>query len=663
MMHDGREIARRKRIVMVTIAMLAALVLLALRVGQLSVLDRDRLVARAESQYGGTIQLPAPRGTIFGRAGEIFAQTVSLPSVYASPRYHEVPKAVRDDIAAILDVDRDLLEKRLESDRGFVYLKRRAPREAAEQIMAMRLDGVGFLEEGRRLYPHGSLAAHVVGTANSEMVGLEGVELRYDKWMRAPDRVFVVERDGHNRVRFVDGVQRIAADAARKPGAALELTIDPHIQSIVERELAAGILEYEADAGTVVVLDPADGAIVAMANYPTFDPNLSGLAEPAARRNRAVTDSFEPGSTFKAFLAAAAVESGVMDLEETVDCENGRYRIGRRTIHDTHKYQLLTLPEVIQYSSNIGTSKIAEKIGRDEFARYLTAFGFGRRTAIDLPGEVSGIMNPVTRWGPIELANTSFGQGIAVTPIQLAAAFGAVANGGVLHQPHVLSRAVAEDGSLLWDHGRDAPEGVQAVAPRTAELVTAMLERVVDMDGGTGRNARIEGVRVAGKTGTAQKPARDRRGYGRERIASFAGFAPADDPALVTLVMIDNPKKATYGGTVAAPIFQRVMERALDRVGRRPVVPQEADLPPVLEAALPVDRMPEPARELASEPAIADGETPSFVGLSMRGALARANNWGVPVRFEGSGFVVEQTPLAGAPLTGEALRLRLEPAA
>jgi cell division protein FtsI (penicillin-binding protein 3) len=263
-------------------------------------------------------------------------------------------------------------------------------------------------------------------------------------------------------------------------------------------------------------------------------------------------------------------------------------------------------------------------------------------------------MNAVSKWGPIELATTSFGQGIAVTSIQLAAAFAAIANGGILHRPHVLARATAENGRLLYEWQADTAESSRAIRPRTAELVTEMLERVVDVDGGTGSNARISGVRVAGKTGTAQKVRTNGRGYSRERLASFIGFAPAEDPALVTLVVIDSPKKATYGGTVAAPIFQKVMERALDRVGRRRL--PTAERLPVLHTALAVDRMPD-------APLLEEGAVPSLIGLSLRRALARANRAGIPIEIEGSGFVVEQLPVAGTPLVGAPLHLRLEPAA
>lgn len=657
MMIHGSDAARSQRIAFVAIAMLLLLGFLGVRVAQLSIVDRDGLAARSDEQYTGQIRLPAPRGGILASTGEILAETVSVATVYASPRYHPVPAELRPQIAATLGVDLATVERRLDSNKGFVNLARRVSRPAAEAVMALGLSGVGVIEESRRRYPQGTMAAHILGFANAAMEGSEGVELRYDRWLRAPELIYDVERDGKGRIRFVGGSDPQEEDRTAAPGAQLELTIDPRIQAIVERELAAGIEKFEADAGTVVILDPSTGAVVALANFPTFDPNQAGSFSGAERRNRAVTDVFEPGSTFKAFLAAAAVDAGVMNLSEQVDCEEGSYRIGRRTIHDTHSYGMLTLPEVIQYSSNIGTTKVAERMGREVFADYLQDFGFGARTAVDLPGEVRGIMNPVGGWGPIELATTSFGQGIAVTPLQLAAGFAAIANGGIWHQPHVLARATSEEGRLLYAWEPDAANSRRVIREETARQVTAMLESVVDGEGGTGRNARIAGVRVAGKTGTAQKARRDGRGYSRERIASFVGFAPAEDPDLVTLVVVDNPRKATYGGTVAAPIFREVMRSALDRAGRRPRL-----APPTRVGVWPA------VLPLVEDPAIGDlpeGSLPSFVGLSLRRALVQANAFGLPVHFEGSGFVVEQLPLPGSVLSDPAmdLRLRLEPTA
>jgi cell division protein FtsI (penicillin-binding protein 3) len=437
-------------------------------------------------------------------------------------------------------------------------------------------------------------------------------------------------------------------------GATLTLTIDSGLQAIVERELAEGVRAAKADAGTVIALDPKTGAVLALANYPTYDPNLPGEAGPGSRRNRAVTDSFEPGSTFKAILAAAALEERAVRPSDSVFCENGSYRIGGWTIHDHHPYGRLTIPEVIQFSSNIGVSKIAERLGRERYARYLESFGFGRRTAIDLPGEVSGIVRPVKSWAHIDLATGSFGQGLSVTPIQLATAYAAIANGGVLQQPHLLTRAVDRTGRVLLD--RDDPaddaEAHRVVSAETAREVSAMLERVVELEGGTGGKARIPGVRIAGKTGTAQKVDSKTGRYSRERLASFVGYAPADDPGLVLLVMIDNPRGQTYGGLVAAPVFREIMSRALDRLGwRRPVAPPAPTVPVVarrgakpaaparaVAAATPADR----TSELSNGVSVR-----SFVGMSLRRALELASADGLVVEARGSGFVTGQQPAPG----------------
>jgi cell division protein FtsI (penicillin-binding protein 3) len=341
----------------------------------------------------------------------------------------------------------------------------------------------------------------------------------------------------------------------------------------------------------------------------------------------------------------------VIQSDEIFDCENGSRRVGGWTINDHHPYGLLSVPEVIQFSSNIGISKIADRLGAERFARYVAAFGFGRKTGIDLPGEVPGLVRR-GRWAAIDVATGSFGQGIATTPIQLAAAFGAIATGGRLHQPFVVSRAVDSKGRTLfdWDTAEQQAAASQPINEATARSVTAMLERVVAEKRGTGTRARIDGVRVAGKTGTAQKVDPNTGRYSRERLASFIGFAPADAPAVVTVVMIDNPRKATYGGIVAAPVFSEITERALDQLGRRPppIAVESEPAPALVELAAPSEAM-----------GTQDG-VPSFVGMSLRLALDKARAEGLDVDVRGSGWVVAQEPPAGSPREGRKILLLLE---
>ena len=679
--------APRERILVVAVGVVLLLIGMATRVAHLTILERDDLLRKAKSQYQETIHMAAPRGQIRDREGTIFADTVGMPSIYASPRYHQVPAEIRPSLAKALDVPRSFLDKKLDSKAGFVWLKRHVTREQAQQVERLRLPGVESILEGRRVYPLETIGAHVVGTAGTDMRGLEGLELRYDKVMRGEELVYRVERDGRGRSLFTEGVAAessderapgpLALDSRLEAGATLELTIDAGLQEMVERELAAGVQAANADAGTAIILDPHTGAILALANYPWFDPNKPGSANPQMRRNRAVTDSFEPGSTLKAVLAAAALDEGVVDSDDRVFCENGKFRIGKWTINDHHPYGLLTIPEVIQYSSNIGVSKIAEKLGRERYFRYLQNFGFGKPTSVDLPGEVGGIVRPVDRWAQIDLATSSFGQGISVTAIQMAAAYGAIANGGRLHQPYLLERAIdTNTGKVLLEHDGSFGEAASrdVIRPQTAREIGGMLELVVESEHGTGKKARIPGVRVAGKTGTAQKVDSKTRRYSNERLASFVGYAPADAPMFVTLVMIDNPKGERYGGLVAAPVFSAITSRALDRFGRRPgaipaVVPASAtvdakktvkqpavkDAKGALQAAKRKDAQPAPRNDAMLMAATFKGPVdvaPSFTGMSLRNAMREAQRLGLRLEARGSGFIVAQDPPAGTPLRG-----------
>jgi cell division protein FtsI (penicillin-binding protein 3) len=666
------ERAQGGRILLVAGALLTLLGLTALRIGQLTIVDRPELAALARRQHRETVRVVAPRGAIVDRNSEILAETVGAPSIFASPRRYPVGPEALPKLAQALALSPRVVERRLGSQRGFVWLKRHATQAEAEAVERLRLTGVGSIDEGKRLYPQGAIGAHVVGMAGVDLRGLEGIELEYDRWMRGEESIFEVERDGRGRSLFTAGIGAVAqatagpssgqAGVAREaavtlaqlaPGASLELTIDAGLQALVERELAAGVAAADAEAGTAIMLDPQTGAILALANVPSYDPNRPAGVQAAARRNRAVTDSFEPGSTFKAVLTAAAIEEGVVTPQDRVFCENGSYRIGRWTIHDHHPYGLLTVPEVIQVSSNIGASKIGAKLGRERYAEYLERFGFGRRTAIDLPGEVAGVIRPARSWSTIDLATHSFGQGIAVTPIQLAAAYAAIAAGGRLHQPYLVKRATTRTGRVLLerDPTRSELAARQVVTAATAKTVTEMLERVVEVKGGTGDKARIAGVRVAGKTGTAQKVDAATHRYSTGRLASFIGFAPADDPRLVTLVMIDNPKTASYGGVVAAPVFAAITSRALDRLG---VDQGPESHSPDLPAPVSVARQ--------SSASAGPATVPSFLGMSLRAALTAASHEGLVVDARGSGFVTAQLPPPGSPRAAdENVVLTLEP--
>ena len=629
----------------------------------LGVVRGPSLAAAAARQHTMRVEIDPHRGPILDRNGQPLALSVDVPSLFVRPREFAGQEERTAALAAAAGVPLEDVRRKVGAQSPFVWLKRQASPREAEAVRALALRGVYRITESRRFYPHGSLAAHVLGFVGVDSQGLEGLERHLDGVIRGQARFADVDRDAHGRELLTGGVQ---AKAAR--GSSVELTIDAAIQDAAERELAAGVASAKAAAGAAVVLDPATGQILALANYPTFSPNKPGGAKDKRWRqrirNRAITDPYEPGSTFKAMLAAAAIETGVIRPQDMIFCENGRFPFGRWTINDSHPHGWLSFAEVVQYSSNIGTSKVAEKVGRDRYAGFLRDFGFGRRTGMELPGESPGIVRPVERWARIDLATHSFGQGIAVTPVQMAAAFGAIANDGVLMRPYVVSRVVGPGGREL--QRRDPVEARRVVSAKTARTVTTLLRRVVEEKGGTGTRAKLDDFPVAGKTGTAQKVDPTTGGYSSKRIASFAGFVPADAPRAVIVVVIDEPRTNSYGGVVAAPVFREIAGAVLARLGVVPhVMPDDT---PTLRAAAAARRTEPRAKDAIARAdrhvAAADGEPamPSFLGLSLREALARAQEGGWAVEVTGTGYVQAQAPPPGAPLSAERrLALRLVP--
>ncbi len=556
----------RRRVLAVVGGFAALFAVVAIRAGQLAVINGGRLARLADRQHRGEVELGGRRGPIVDRAGELLASTVDAQSVYAAPAVLRGEMARFSAIARTLGVPTDDLRRKVAATGGaeipFVWLKRLATPREVTALAGIGIKGVGTLPEGRRVYPRASLAAHVLGFSGIDADGLEGIERQYDAVIRPPGRVLEASRDAHGRHLFTGGMELAEAPI----GAQVELTLDAGYQAVVERELAAGVARADARAGTAIVLDPWTGQVLALANMPTFDPNHVAGSNAAARRNRAITDMFEPGSTLKMVLAAAALDRDVTTPGARVYCERGRYRVGRRTIHDHERRGWLTFADVIRYSSNIGAAKVAERVGARTLYEYLRAFGFGTPTGIGLPGEVGGQLRDVAKWSAIDLATASFGQGVAVTPIQLATAFAAVANGGVLLRPYVVRRVIGADGAVIARQRRHEVRRVMRRA--TARVLATLLRGAVEGDGGTGHLARISGVAVAGKTGTSQKVDPNTGRYSpTARVGSFVGFVPADAPRFVVLVMIDEPGESPYGGVVAAPVFRRIATALLGRVG------------------------------------------------------------------------------------------------
>ncbi len=543
------------------LVLLGGFVLVLFRLVTLQVLRAEELSVRADRQHQKTVSLEGPRGTIVDRHGKVLAMNMEVPSVFGIPTTLGNPAKAARQLSSVLSVKVAELEKKLQQDRSFVWLARKVDPEQGRRLDRLSLDGIGVVMEGRRFYPKGPLLSHVLGFAGMDGDGLEGVEHRYETYLRGEKRVMVLQRDALGRTVFPKNL----AERNPVPGHQLTLTIDEVVQYIAERELEDAVTRSRAKSGTIIVLNPETGAVLAMAVSPRFDPNIVSSLSPDRWRNRALTDAYEPGSTMKAMIAAAAIEEAAMKPTTLVFGEHGRMTVANTVIHDHEKLGWISFAQVIQKSSNIGAAKAGMVLGEQRLYRYLQAFGFGQRTEIDLPGEGVGLVKSPSAWGRRSVASISMGQEIGVTPIQMVTAVAALANGGVLMRPYVVSEIRDAEGHLL----RRVPSQVRrrVVSPETARSVTKILEGVVTH--GTGAKAAIPGFRVAGKTGTAQQIDPSTRRYSNSRfVTSFVGYVPADHPRLAMIVIIDAPHdKNASGGSVAAPVFSAVGEQVLSYLG------------------------------------------------------------------------------------------------
>jgi cell division protein FtsI (penicillin-binding protein 3) len=504
----------------------------------------------ATEQHDSTVTLPAGRGAIIDRTGLQLAIGREAITVFANPRQVADPRAAALAAGKDLGLDpEELYPKLADRSRGFVYLARKADPERARKLKERGITGLFFTSEERRAYPQGRIAAQVLGYAGTDNRGLAGLELAFDRQLSGlPGRErFVRDPSG----RSIDVVESKPA----RDGDDVVVTLDHTIQSYAEGVLQRTVTSWDAQAGSAIVLDPRNGEILAMATVPGFDANRYGLVPRDVQRNRAVTDTYEPGSTFKVVTIAAALTTGVVapSTSFTLPYE---IEVADRRIHDSHERatQRMTVAQILSRSSNVGTVTVAQMLGQNRLARWIERFGFGRKTGVDFPGETRGIVLPVEKWSGSTIGNVPIGQGIAVTPVQMAAAYGAVANGGVWVRPHLVRR--------VGNRAAAAPERRRIVSRPVASQVMAMMQDVVNEAGGTGALARLEGYSVAGKTGTASKP--ERGGYSETRyVASFVGVVPANAPRLVVLVSVDEPRGAIWGGVVAAPAFQEIARYAL----------------------------------------------------------------------------------------------------
>jgi cell division protein FtsI (penicillin-binding protein 3) len=628
----------RSRLGVAKILFLAMFLVIAGRAFQLQVLQGERLMRLGERQHLKEWIVLPKRGALLDRAGEPLALSMESQSVYARPHRVQDPEQLSQGLARILNLRGADVKQKLTSDKPFVWIKRQVSSPEAEKIQALNPTGIGMFYEPNRYYPQNQLAGQLIGFVGRDSEGLEGLELKYNDYIRGEAGSSVTERDALGRRVLVQGVEGLRIP----PGSDVHLTLNTSIQHIAEKELEATILKYRAKSGVAIVMEPFTGEVLALANYPAFDPNNYSKQSADQRRNRAVTDSFEPGSTFKTILAAAALEEGVVGKEDLFYCEMGKYPYAGKVIHDTHPHGWLSFAKILQVSSNIGFTKVAQKLKKDRYYRYIEKFGFGQVTGIDVPGEVPGLLRKPESWSAIDLATHAFGQGISATPLQMVMAYAAIANGGFLMRPYVTRRVVSPQGEIVLEI---QPHVVRRViSEKTARSLASILKDVTN-EGGTGVMANVDGFEVAGKTGTAQKADPVHGGYAaKKRVASFVGFVPANDPRLVALVLIDEPEVNVYGGVVAAPAFRNIAQAALRHLA---VAPQQAALIPVLPSQ-PEALVRRVAKSNSPATVETNGDaTPDFLGLSLREALEKAQTLKLKVRLQGNGYVVKQSPQAG----------------
>jgi len=611
----------RRRIEFVAGLLALGVLLLVVRAVDLQWLQSDRLSNMAEKQRYREYATQAPRGPILDSKGRVLAESVEIPSIAAIA--DEVPVASIVKLAHVLGVSARHLKRKLRRRKGFVWLARQISPDRAEKVMVLNIPGVRRESEWRRYQPLGPVTGHLLGFVGIDGKGLEGIERSWDAQLSGEPGIRQVRRDarGHS---LPGGVW------LRKPvpGKGLKLTLDASIQSVAYAALADGVHEQRAKGGSVVVMRPADGAVLAMANWPGYNPNNFQHFNPTEWRNRAITDMFEPGSTMKPFTIAAALRSGRWQPDSRVFCENGAMRVANYTIHDDHKDGWLDLASIMAHSSNIGAAKLAMDVGPRKMYDMLSRVGFGRRTGIKLSGESPGIVLSPDRWGPVETANIAFGQGIAVTPLQLATAFSVIANRGVYTPPRLFA---------------DQPEQHKRVMSTViAAQVLTMLEYATG-ENGTGRQAVPTGYRIGGKTGTAQIAGPHGHYRKGKYMAVFAGVAPINNPQLVIVVVVNEPQKSIYGGDVAAPIFRHIAESVLPYLGVSARIKDQTAWRNMTIAA--------------DTPAV---QNASLSGMSMREVRRYAAEHGLRLHVHGSGWVRRYKPAVALSLQqGDALEVWL----
>lgn len=535
-----------------------------LRLIDLMILNHKLLSSKAKQQHIKVEEVQARRGMIFDRMGRELALNIEMESLYCEPDIVNRDNEVIRKLAFAIGKDPKVIFAKIPSYGKFAWIERKLEPSLAEKIKGLNIKGIGFMNEAKRVYPKGKLAAHILGFVGIDNQALEGIELKYDKYLRANGGKIFFDRDAGGRI-LSSGIEK------EVKGNNIILTIDEGLQGIVEKEIDKAILKWKASAASIIMMDPFTGEILALANRPSFDPNDAGRYKDFDKKNRSITDLYEPGSTFKIVVGVGALEEKIVRPDTTFDVSKGGIEVGGKIIRDVHKHGILTFKEVIQKSSNVGSIMIGMRLGKEKIYKYAKLLGIGERTHIDLPGEVSGWIHPPERWSATSIGAISIGQEVAVTPLKMLRAYSVIANGGYLVRPHVVSEIVSSEGKVVFSFNN--MEKKRVISQKTAETFREILKSVV-WEGGTGTSASIDGNEVAGKTGTAQMIDPITKRYSKQKyVSSFVGFVPANNPRLALIVVIYEPKGQIYGGVVAAPVFRDIADQALSYLN----IPREDD--------------------------------------------------------------------------------------
>ena len=628
------------------------------RVFYLKVFKGEYYQQRAKSQKEDVVDVSAPRGRILDCNLEPLAMSIPYDSLYVYVPNVEDREKTATALSRVLSMGRSEVLERLSGNPKFRYIKRFITQEERDNVIALKLPGLGFIRETKRVYPNQSLAAHVIGAvsfSNGAEIGLEGIERQYDKALTGCGGRMFIMRDGMSNILTTNMIKPAI------PGQDLVLTLDSEIQFIVQKELEAGMKTYHAKGGMVVVMDPHDGRVLAMASSPGFDPNKLKKDDLPNLRNQAIESYFEPGSTFKIVTTSGAIEERLTNTSEMIHCGNGSITINGHLIRDHHAFGALTLQEILANSSDVGCIKLGMRLGNEKMYCYIRKFGFGEKTGIDLPSEIPGFVANPKRWSGISIGAISMGQEVGVTALQVARAMSVVANGGYKVRPFVVDRVLDAEGRLIQ---ASEPSRCLIMKPSNAAVIRDALCTVIEA--GTGKKAAIPGFRVAGKTGTAQKFDRVHGCYSStEFVASFVGFAPAENPAFVMAVVFDAPTPY-HGGEAAAPVFSAIGKQILVRMRIKPTNPisnqpeapalkedkekQQVDFVDFMTQDKPAETGLPKAEPLDTKKVyytVATVETPDLRGKSLRSAAAECGLVGLLLRASGSGVAVSQNPLPG----------------